>query len=156
MWMPFTSSNKPLCWWDVYVISNPSVQSFAKENIASVVFQSSGRISTFQFKIKIRFFYSYFFLCLYVCMYVYLFKTRFYSIAQTALWVPRPQCYPPVVRSLSHLFRYACHIFLFLYRKITLAQNLTVSVPKVGKVNTFSEIKKIDTYILSKRKMCVF
>lgn len=35
------------------------------------------------------------------------------------------------------------------------AQNLTVSVPKVEKVNTFSGIKKFDTYILSKRKMSV-
>lgn len=46
IWMPFTSSNKPLCWWDVYVIFNTSVQNFAIENIASLVFQSSGRIST--------------------------------------------------------------------------------------------------------------
>lgn len=83
--MPFTSSNKLLCWWDVYVISNPSVQSFAKENIASVVFQSSGRISTFQFKIKMRFFtHTSFFFCMYVCLFIYL--------RQGSILLPRQPC----------------------------------------------------------------
>lgn len=65
---------------------------------------------------------------------------------------PEVSVLPPCCSKLLSSFWYAYHIFLFLYREIMLAQNLTVSVPKVRKINAFSGIKKFDTYFLSKRK----
>lgn len=86
------------------------------------------------------------------CMYLFIY------LRQGPVLLPRQPCesrglrLPPCCTKLLSSFWYACHIFLFLYREIMLAQNLMVSVPKVGKTNAFSGIKKFDTYFLSKRK----
>lgn len=87
-----------------------------------------------------------------LCMYLFIY------LRQGPVLLPRQSCesrglsVTPCCTQLLSSFWYTCHIFLFLYREIMLAQNLTVSVPKVGKINAFSGIKKLDTYFLSKRK----